>query len=163
VTAIGAILFVSVCLGIQALCSGLFPGSDRYVDFLVLPVIWFAVQRSQRSGMLTGAAAGLAQDAWFRSVIFGMSGFEKTFLGWFLGALSSRFDLQAPVSLFLAGALFTVAQDLLGKGLELLLLPGQQVQPPDYRMWAVQAAVNGLLVIPAFRIVNRVAGKHGLS
>jgi rod shape-determining protein MreD len=158
VTTLGAILFVACCVGLQALFGGLFPGAGRYVDFLVAPVIWFAIRRSQRAAMLTGSLAGLAQDAWFRSMVFGMGAFEKTFLGWLLGALATRFDMQSSGSLFLVGILFTLAQNLLGEGLGLLLLPDQVALAPDFTGVGIQAVVNGLIVVVSFRIVNRMVG-----
>jgi len=159
VTTLGAILFVACCIGLQALLGGLLPGLGRYADFLVAPVIWFAVRRSQRAAMLTGSLAGLAQDAWFRSVVFGMGAFEKTFLGWLLGALATRFDMQSSGSLFLIGILFTLAQDLLGEGLGLLLLQEQVEIAPDFGALGIQAVVNGLIVVVSFRIVNRIVGQ----
>jgi rod shape-determining protein MreD len=157
VTALGAILFVAVCLGLQVLVTTLLPGAGEYVDFLIVPVVWFGIRRSQRAAMLTGCMAGLARDAWFRSAVFGMSGFEKTFLGWFLGGLSSRFDLNSPISRFATGFVFAQAQNLLTIGL--LRLMDQVTVPPRLVHWLIQGLVSGLLVVIGFAIVNRIAGE----
>jgi rod shape-determining protein MreD len=157
VTALGAILFVAVCLGLQVLVTTLLPGAGEYVDFLIVPVVWFGIRRSQKAAMLTGCMAGLARDAWFRSAAFGMSGFEKTFLGWFLGGLSSRFDLNSPISRFTTGFVFAQAQNLLTIGL--LRLMDQVTVPPRLGHWLVQGLVSGLLVVIGFAIVNRIAGE----
>ena len=155
-TILGAILFVAVSLGLQVLVTTLLPGVAGYVDFLVVPVIWFAIRRSQRAAMLTGCMAGLVRDAWFRSAVFGMSGFEKTFLGWFLGGLSSRFDLNSTSSRFATGFVFVLAQNLLSIGL--LRLMDQDPVPMDLVHWLIQGLVSGLLVVVGFAIVNRIAG-----
>lgn len=156
-SALGAVLFVAVCLGLQVLATTLLPGAGEYVDFLVVPVVWFGIRRTQRAAMLTGCLAGLAQDTWFRAAVFGMSGFEKTFLGWFLGGLSSRFDLNSTLSRFATGFVFTLAQNLLGIGL--LRLMDQVTPPPGLVHWLIQGLVSGLLVVIGFAIVNRIAGE----
>ncbi len=157
-TALGAILFVAVCLGLQVLVTSLVPGAAEYVDCLIVPVVWFGIRRSQRAAMLTGCMAGLAQDVWFRSAVFGLSGFEKTFLGWILGGLSSRFDLNSTTSLFTTGFMFSVAQNLLAIGL--LRLMDQVTVRPMLVHWLIQGLVAGLLVVVGFAIVNRIAGEN---
>lgn len=155
-TALGSILFVAVCLGLQVLVTTLTPGIAEYVDFLIVPVVWFGIRRSQRAAMLTGCMAGLARDVWFRSAVFGMSGFEKTFLGWFLGGLSSRFDLNSTPSRFATGFVFALAQNLLSIGL--LRLMDQVTASPSLVHWLIQGLVSGLLVVVGFAIVNRITG-----
>ena len=157
-TALGAILFVAVCLGLQVLVTTLLPGIAEFVDFLIVPVAWFGIRRSQRAAMLTGCLSGLAMDAWFRSAVFGISGFEKTFLGWFLGGLSSRFDLNSTASRFATGFVFALSQNLLSIGL--LRLMDQKTLSPSLVHWLIQGLVAGLLVVVGFAIVNRIAGEH---
>jgi rod shape-determining protein MreD len=156
-TVVGAILFVAACLGLQVLVTTLLPGAGGYVDFMIVPVAWFGIRRSQKEAMLTGCLAGLSYDAWFRVAVFGISGFEKTFLGWFLGALATRFDLNSTVSRFVTGFLFSVAQNLLTIGLFRLM--DQVTVPPGLMHWLVEGSVSGLLVLIGFTLVNRIVGE----
>ncbi len=160
-TVVGAILFVAVCLGLQILATTLLPGAGAYVDFMIVPVVWFGLRRSQKAAMLTGCLAGLSYDAWFRAAVFGISGFEKTFLGWFLGALSTRFDLNSTVSRFATGFLFAMAQNLFT--IALFRLMDQVTVRPGLVHWLIEGLVSGLLVSIGFAIVNRIAGENEIG
>lgn len=147
---------LGACLGLQVVLGRLLPESQRYVDFMALPVIWHAIACSQRSAMLTGCAAGLLQDAWFQIGTLGMNGFIKTFLGWAVGALGTRFDLNGPAIRVIVGALFAIAQSALEVGIRRLLV---QVPPPPRPIdWVIRAAITGLAIAVLFPILDRVGG-----
>ncbi len=155
---LAAILALALSLMAQAALGQWIPQAPRYVDVLLCPVAWYAIARSQRSAMLAGCAAGLLQDAWFQAGIFGVHGFSRTLLGWALGGLGARFDLNHVGGRLVSGALLWLAD----RGLEtgLLLLLDQAVAPPAPLDLAVGAAVNGLLVTSVFAIVHRVRGRE---
>lgn len=156
----GPLAFLAVCLALQAGLARLAPASVEYVDFMVVPVVWYAIHRSQRSGMIVGCAAGLVQDAWFQAALFGMNGFSKTFLGWLLGSVATRMDLNNPASWFAVGALAAVTHNLLERGL--LRLLDQVTVGRGFWSWLAEAGVWGLLTVVGFAIVNRVTGRKGL-
>jgi rod shape-determining protein MreD len=151
-------VLIGICLALQAGLGRILPASVGYVDFLMLPVVRYAVRRSQRSGMVVGCASGLVQDAWFRAGVFGMSGFSKTFLGWVLGGIATRFDLNNPGSLFLCGALMSLGDNLLELGLWRLL--DQVTVMPNLLQWLVEGLLTGLIVAVGSAIVDRVIGQR---
>lgn len=114
------LLFLGICMAVQAGVGIIWPTVHRYVDLMSLPVIWAALG-SQRAGMLTGCAAGLVQDAWFQIGSFGLNGFKKTLLGWVLGGVGSRFDLNHSVGRMAVGASFSLLDSALDLGLRYML------------------------------------------
>jgi rod shape-determining protein MreD len=89
---LGLVGALGLALAGQAGLGALWPEAARYVDLLLVPTVWYALAGSQRAGLLVGCAAGLLQDAWFQSDVFGLNGFNKTAIGWALGGLGERFD-----------------------------------------------------------------------
>jgi len=156
---LGPMALIAVCVALQAGLARVVPASVEYVDFLMLPVVRYAVRNSQRAGMTVGCVSGLVQDAWFRAGVFGMSGFSKTFLGWVLGGIATRFDLNNTSSLFLGGALMSVADNLLELGLRRLL--DQVTVMPNLLHWLIEGLLTGLIVVAGSAIVDRVIGDRG--
>jgi rod shape-determining protein MreD len=60
------------------------------IDLVLVVVVWAALQFGPASGLLTGAAAGLAQDVLSAGII-GVGGFSKTLVGFGAGVLGSQF------------------------------------------------------------------------
>lgn len=93
-------------------------------DLPLLVVIFFAVaRRSQISGMLTGAAIGILQDALTPSLPLGVFGIANTIVGYGASSLGVKIDIENAGSRFLVIlffyvvheiAYFTVARGLVG-------------------------------------------------
>lgn len=154
--AVRAVLAIAVCLAVQAALARVWPASPQYVDLTSLPVIWFAAARSQRSGMLVGCAAGLAYDAWFRAGVFGLGGFIKTFLGWAVGAVGSRIDLNQQVSRFAATVVVVWIHGPLELGLRRLL--DQTTGGSGPLDWTIRAFVTGLVAVALLPVLDRLWG-----
>ena len=101
-----ALMGLAVAVSLQAGLGRLWPDAHRYAELLLVPVVAFGIVGSQRSAMLVGCCAGLLQDAWFDIGVFGLNGFKRTLLGWALGGLGSRFDLNRRTG-WLAAAICT--------------------------------------------------------
>jgi len=151
--AVRASILLVACLALSAGLARVWPASPRYVDLMALPVVWYAVVRSQRSAMIVGSLAGLAYDAWFRVGVFGMGGFVKTFLGWATGAVGSRIDLNPQLSRLAATFVFVWLHGPLEIGLRRLL--DQETAPPSPLEWTLRAAITGLLAVALFPILDR--------
>jgi rod shape-determining protein MreD len=152
------VIGLAVALGLQAALGLVWPASHRFVDLMLVPVVWFGIVGSQRSGMLVGCAAGLLQDAWFQLGVFGLNGFKKTLIGWILGGLGSRFDVNRQGGRMLFGVLASLADSLLDIGLrELLDRPLPAIRLLDI---AIQAAVTGLLVACVFAVTDRLGSRR---
>ena len=107
--------------------------------------------------LLVGCVGGLLQDAWFQGGLFGVNGFCKTLLGWILGGLGARFDLNVLWGRAVAGATLPVAGPLLELGVRRLF--NQVVLAPSPWELLVRAVVGGLLVPASFVIVEKVLGR----
>jgi len=148
------IVVIALALAGQVALGALWPEAPRYVDLLFVPTAWYALAASQRAGMLVGCAAGLLQDAWFQTDVFGLNGFNKTALGWALGGLSARFDVRRQPARFAFGALAAIADGLLSFGLRRML---DQTAPGfAYGAVGVKALVTGGLVVLAFGFTRRL-------
>ena len=161
---LGAVLVLAASLMLEAALGRWVPQAQRYVDVMTWPIAWTALAGSQRSAMITGCAAGLLQDAWFQAGAFGIHGFSKTLLGFTLGGVGSRFDLNHFWGQCAGGALLLVGDRLLETAL--LLLLDQGVTPLRPAELALGALVNGLLVTAFFAIVHRGTSRRravGLS
>lgn len=147
------LLALLLSLAFQAALGRWVPGLHRYLDVLLLPVLWYALSLSQRSAMLVGFAAGTLQDAWFQTGVFGISGFSKTLLGWALGGLGARFEMNRVWGWFSAGILTTLADRLLQAGL--LRLLDQQPGRLQAAELGLRSAATGLLATLVFAMLNR--------
>jgi len=155
------LLVLGIVLALEALLGRMVPGGRGYVDLMLLPVIWYALNRSQRSALLVGCAGGLLQDAWFQTGVFGMGGFRKTLLGWALGGLAARLDLNHPPGRFLVGATLSMTDQLLEVGLYRLL----DLRTAPFGPWQLllRAMAVGLLAAVVFPIVDRGTGRDSMG
>jgi rod shape-determining protein MreD len=149
----GAALLVAL-LALQSGLNRIWPAAPRFVDLLLLPPVWYAIARSQRSAMIVGCAGGLLADGWFRADAFGLNGFKKTLIGWLVGALGTRFELNGAPARLLAG----IAAALIDSALEVVLrrLLDLHSSEADVGGALVRAAVTGILVIWGFALSERV-------
>ena len=92
--AVWAAIALTLCLAAEAALGRLAPRLSSYVDLMWLPVVWYGLRGTQRSAMVVGCLAGLMQDSWFQTGLYGQNGFIKTLLGWAAGGIGSRFDLN---------------------------------------------------------------------
>ncbi len=145
-----------ICLGLQAGLGYLWPLSGNYVDLMLLPVCWYGITHSQRGAMLVGCAGGLLQDAWMHAGTLGLNGFKKTLIGWALGGIGSRFDLNQPLGRFVAGMAVSLADSLLDVGLRQLL--DQRVIGPVLLTVAARALITGVLMAVTVRWLSWLAG-----
>lgn len=147
------LLVLAVALALQSVLGLLWPSAHRYVDGMLVPVIWYGICGSQRTGMWVGCAAGLLQDAWFGLGVFGLNGFKKTLIGWVLGGLGSRFDLNRQGGRMVFGVMASLADSLMDLGLRRML--DRTLGTPGPVEIAIKAVVTGVLVAVAFWIVER--------
>jgi rod shape-determining protein MreD len=154
---VGTLLALGAALGFQAGLGKVWPAGHRYVDAMIVPVVWHGIARSQRSAMLVGCIAGLMHDAWFEGA-FGVHGFKWTLLGWILGGMSARLDLNNPAGRLAAGAGTWLADSLLDPLLRQLADLQPLARSPHEIV--IQALVVGLLTAIAGSIVERrVSGR----
>jgi rod shape-determining protein MreD len=129
------------------------PGATRYVAVMTLPLVAYALRTSQRSSMIVGCASGLMEDYWIEPRLFGLNGLVKTILGWAMGGLGARFDLNNFWGRLASGA----SVHLVDEGLQTALrrLFGDAVAPVGGVSLGIRAVTGGLLTAAVLAIVGR--------
>jgi rod shape-determining protein MreD len=125
-----------------------------YLEVPLLVVVYFALsRRSPVTGLLYGAAVGLAQDSLSHHPL-GMYGIVKTLVGYFTAFVSQRFDVRhAGVRAALAFFFYffheffywVLARALLGQALDF-----------DPVRTLILSLLNAAVAVPLFRILDRL-------
>ena len=138
-----AALGIGVSLAFELALGRFAPGATRYVAVMTLPLVAYALRTSQRSSMVVGCASGLLEDYWIEPRLFGLNGLVKTILGWALGGVGARFDLNNFWGRFASGA----SVQILDEGLQTALrrLFGESVAPVSVASLGIRAVAGGLL------------------
>ena len=141
------ILGIIVALALQTSVLPFLVSRGGNIDLVLVVVVWAALQFGPAAGLLTGSAAGLAQDALSGGII-GVGGVAKTLVGFMAGVVGSQFIVANALPRFvvlLAGAVIN-AFTFLGlyavierRGLD---MPWRQAGAQ-----ALATAVVGILVI----------------
>lgn len=152
--ALWALLGIGLSLVFQLALGRILPGATRYVDLMMLPFATYALRTSQRSSMTVGCVSGLLQDYWTEPRLFGINGLVKTILGWALGGVGSRFDLNNFWGRFAAGA----SVNLLDEGLQAALrrLFGEALAPVHPLELVLRGIAGGLLTAGVLATVSKV-------
>jgi len=156
-----ALLGIGLALGTSLGLGSIAPWLTSYVDLTMLPLVVYALRTSQRSSMIVGCATGLLQDYWIEPRLFGIDALVKTILGWALGGLGARFDLNTFWGRFAAGA----SVHLLDEGLQAALrrLFGETLAPVAVSTLAVRALAGGLLTAAVLVILSRTGSARSAA
>ena len=148
-----AALGIGLSLAFELVLGRFAPGATRYVALMTLPLVAYALRTSQRSSMVVGCASGLLEDYWIEPRLFGLNGLVKTILGWALGGIGARFDLNNFWGRFASGA----SVHLVDEGLQTALrrLFGEAVAPVGVASWGIRAVAGGLLTAAILAIVSK--------
>jgi len=157
VKALNFLLAVAAAVFLQAALGKLSGGFDRYVDLTLLPVVWYGIHGTQRSAMLVGCSVGLIHDAWFRIAVFGITGLKRTLLGWALGGLGGRFDLNRFAGRFAVGFSLALAEGILDVGLRRLM---DLAQGAGWSEMFIRAACTGAAAVVVFGLIDRSRGRR---
>ncbi len=155
VKALNFVLGVAAAMFLQVALARLSGSFARYADLTLLPVAWYAIRGTQRSAMLTGCAVGLVHDAWFRIGVFGMGGFKRTLLGWLIGGLGNRFNLNHAAGRFAVGATLALGDSLLDMTLRRMI---DFEQGAGWIEMMGRAGCTGFLTIVVLSVIDRLRG-----
>jgi len=107
----GALVTVLIVAAL-ALQTSPFLGRGGFgIDLVLVVVVWTALQYGPATGLLTGAAAGLAQDVLSAGTI-GVGGFAKTLVGFGAGVVGSQFIVANALPRFVVLAVGAVVNEL---------------------------------------------------
>jgi cell shape-determining protein MreD len=107
--------------------------------------------------MVVGCVSGLLEDFWLEPRLFGLNGLVKTILGWALGGIGTRFDLNNIWGRFAAGASVSLVDEGLKTAVRWLF--GEVVVPVTPVTLAIRAVAGGV----STALVLAVVGKFGAS
>jgi rod shape-determining protein MreD len=125
------------------------------VDLILVAVVYVALRSGPITGLLSGAVAGLAQDA-LSSGFIGIGGMAKTVVGFLAGTIGSQFIVTQPLPRFVVFVAATILNAAISIGLYMLLDLRQFGSP--YASVAGQAAANAVGGVLAFQLSELLPG-----
>jgi rod shape-determining protein MreD len=146
------LIALTAALALQTTLSGLMIGGRIPVNLVLVAVIYIALAFGAVTGMLAGAAAGLAQDSLAGSIV-GIGGLSKTLVGFLVGVLGAQFIVSQTIPRFVMFVGATMLHEIVFEALYALV----EGRAFALKMSAVlvQALVNALVGVIAFYIVER--------
>ncbi|CAN5658020.1 hypothetical protein BH18ACI5_BH18ACI5_16050 [soil metagenome] len=146
---------LSLALVLQSTLGGISLDAGTRVNFVLVAVIYCALSFGAMTGLLAGLAGGLAQDA-IAGAVLGVGGISKTLIGFVVGVLGAQFIVTQPLTRFVMFLGASVVHEFCFQALTAVVESrGVRFQ---YSAIFAQAAVNGLLGILAFQIVEKTPG-----
>jgi rod shape-determining protein MreD len=155
VRAAGVILAVSAALALQTTLARFLVRGVITVDLVLVVVVYVALSAGPTTGLLTGAFAGLVQDA-LSSNIIGIGGLSKTIVGFLAGIVGTQFIVTQPLPRFVVFFGGTVLHAVVFMGLYMLLDLRQFGSP--YGAVTGQATANAVVGVVAFQLVELLPG-----
>jgi rod shape-determining protein MreD len=125
------------------------------VDLVLVVVVYAALAGGPVTGLLTGAFAGLAQDA-LSSGVIGIGGLTKTIVGFFAGVVGTQFIVAQSLPRFVVFFGATIVHAVVFIGLYELLDLRSFGTP--YAAVLGQAAGNAVVGVLAFQLVELLPG-----
>ena len=125
------------------------------VDLVLVVVLFVALTSGPVTGLLSGTAAGLVQDA-LSSGVIGIGGLAKTLVGFLAGIIGTQFIVARPLPRFVVFFAASVLHGAVFIGLHVLLGLRQFGSP--YGAVASQAAGNAVVGVVAFQMVELLPG-----
>lgn len=152
--ALGMFLAVIAALALQTTLARYVRGTVA-VNLALVVVVYVALMSGPVTGLLTGAFAGLVQDALSTGII-GIGGLAKTLVGFLTGIIGTQFIVAQPVPRFFVFFGATLLHELVFIGLYTLLDLRHFGTP--YAAVARQAAGNAAVGVVAFQLVEFLPG-----
>lgn len=133
----------------------LIPNTEWLELPLLLTIYFGLMRRSQISSLFFGAFVGLAEDSLSPANLpIGMYGITKTLVGYFSASVSMRFNVESSVIRLVLSFFFYFFHAFLYWIMRRALLG--QVVPFDPQETFVHGALNALVAIPLFAILDRM-------
>jgi rod shape-determining protein MreD len=150
----GAVLALAGALALQTTLAGLTSGAS-VVNLALVAVIYLALAFGPGAGLMAGIVGGLVQDALAGGIV-GVGGFAKTLVGFVVGVLGAQFIVAQSLPRLIMFVSGTLMHELCYQALYAI------VEARAFRIhWSaalIQAAVNGIIGILAFAVVEQGPG-----
>jgi rod shape-determining protein MreD len=155
VKAVRVILAVTAALAVQTTMARFLVRGTVALDLVLVVVVYVALTSGPATGLLSGAFAGLVQDALSSNVI-GIGGLAKTIVGFLAGIIGTQFIVAAPLPRFVVFFCATILHAAIFMGLYVLLNLRQFGSA--YVVVAGQATANAVAGVVAFQLVELLPG-----
>jgi len=155
VKAVAVFAALVVALLFQTTLAGMSLEGGTLVNFVLVAVVYVALAFGALTGLLAGTAGGLVQDAVSGGIV-GIGGIAKTLVGFLVGVFGAQFIVSQPAPRFVMFVGGTVLHELCFQSLY-ALVDGRGIHFAWTAMFT-QAAINGLIGILAFQLVEGVPG-----
>lgn len=149
------ILAVAVALALQTTLARFVARGAVAIDLVLVVVVYVALTSGSATGLLTGAFAGLIQDAMSSGVI-GIGGLAKTIVGFLAGFIGTQFIVSQPLPRFLVFFGAAVLHAAIFMGLYVLL--DLRHFGTSMTVVAGQAASNAVIGVLVFQLVEFLPG-----
>jgi len=162
------ILAVAAALAVQTTLARFLVRGVLTVDLVLVVVVYVALSAGPSVGLLTGAFAGLVQDALSSapaaalmvnvvpSNVIGIGGLSKTIVGFVAGIIGTQFIVTQPLPRFVVFFGGTVLHAVVFMGLYILLDLRHFGTP--YAAVTGQATANAVVGVVAFQLVELLPG-----
>jgi rod shape-determining protein MreD len=151
----GIVVAVTLALVLQTTMARFFVRGAFAVDLILVAVVYVALSAGPVAGLLSGAAAGLAQDA-LSSGLIGIGGLAKTVVGFLAGTIGSQLIITQPLPRFVTFAAGTIVQAAISISLYQVLDVRQFGSP--YAAMAGQALANAVVGVLSFQLAELLPG-----
>jgi rod shape-determining protein MreD len=155
VKAAGVILAIVLALALQTTMARFVIRGTVALDLVLVVVVYVALTSGPVTGLLSGAFAGLVQDA-LSSGVIGIGGLAKTIVGFLTGIVGTQFIVTQPLPRFVVFFSATLLHALIFIGLYVLLDLRQFGTP--YAAVTGQAVGNAVAGVLAFQLVELLPG-----
>lgn len=152
---LGIVAALALALVLQTTVAHFVVRGTAAVDLVLVVVVYVGLSFGPTSGLLAGAAAGLAQDTLSIGII-GIGGLAKTVVGYATGLLGALFIVAKPGARFVVFYLATILHAVIFMGGYELL--GLRDFGTPYGGVASQALVNALVGSIAFHVIEFLPG-----
>jgi rod shape-determining protein MreD len=154
---------VAVALALQTTLSRFIVDGTAAVDLGLVVVVYVALTGGPVTGMLTGSAAGLLQDA-LSSGVVGIGGFARALVGFVAGVIGQQFIVTAALPRFVMFLAASVLHAVVFMGLYMLLgLRTFQSPVASTLSQALGNAVVGMIAFTLIEAFPRVLERRKLS
>jgi len=126
------------------------------VDLVLVAVVYVALTSGPAAGLLTGAIAGLVQDALVASPVIGIGGLAKNIVGFLAGIIGTQFIVTLSLPRFVVFFSATALHSVVFMGLYTLLDLRHYGAP--YAAVAGQGVGNAVVGVVAFQLVELLPG-----
>jgi rod shape-determining protein MreD len=150
-------VWVAILVPLLALLFQIYARRFSFLNFLEMPLLVVVylglMRRNPVSGLLVGAAVGLAQDAWSKNPL-GMFGITKTLVGYFAASIGMKLDVDNVLMRFILAFFFYVFHQAFYWVMEHALL--SQQSPFDITGWLGLGVLNALVGAALFHFLDKL-------